>query len=39
MSISLYNIWEQRFCFERYIALVRQFRPVQAGPSKFKPMQ
>jgi hypothetical protein len=29
----------QRFFFERYIALVRRFGPVQAGPSKFKPMQ
>jgi hypothetical protein len=29
----------QRFCFERYIALVRRVGPVQAGPSKFKPMQ
>jgi hypothetical protein len=25
--------------FERYIALVRQFGPVQVGPSKFKPTQ
>jgi hypothetical protein len=29
----------QRFCFERHIALVRWFGPVQAGPSKFKPTQ
>jgi hypothetical protein len=30
---------KQRFCFERYTALVRGFGPVQAGPSKFKPTQ
>jgi hypothetical protein len=30
---------DQCFYFERYIALVRRFGPVQAGPSKFKPTQ
>jgi hypothetical protein len=39
---SLQKKWvqpNQRFCFVRYIALVRRFGPVQAGPSKFKPTQ
>jgi hypothetical protein len=30
---------DRRFCFVRYIALVRWFGPVQAGPSNFKPTQ